>query len=49
MGSVSVQDQNNWYVQKQIRPDDDWLIKYIWGYYWGTNIMLSVGFGDISA
>lgn len=24
-------------------------MKYIWGYYWGTNIMLTVGFGDISA
>ena len=27
----------------------DWFVKYIWGYYWGTTIMLTVGFGDISA
>ena len=26
-----------------------WLTKYIWGYYWGTNIMLTVGFGDLAA
>jgi hypothetical protein len=26
-----------------------WIIKYIWGYYWGTNIMLTVGFGDLCA
>lgn len=49
MGSISVQDNENWYVQKNIKTSDDWAIKYIWGYYWGTNIMLTVGFGDISA
>ncbi len=29
--------------------DNPWTDKYIWGYYWGTTIMLTVGFGDISA
>ena len=26
-----------------------WSSKYIWGYYWAVNIMLTVGFGDLSA
>jgi hypothetical protein len=28
--------------------DAPWFQQYIWGYYWGTTIMLTVGFGDIS-
>ena len=39
---------NNWWLKLSISKAD-WFIKYIWGYYWGTNIMLTVGFGDISA
>jgi hypothetical protein len=49
MGSIQVPNQNNWYSQKNIPLDSPWHEKYIWGYYWGTNIMLTVGFGDISA
>ena len=41
-------DGNNWYHKVDIQ-NEDWRTKYIWGYYWGTNIMLTVGFGDISA
>lgn len=26
-----------------------WFEQYVWAYYWGTTIMLSVGFGDLSA
>ncbi len=26
-----------------------WFEKYAWAYYWSTNIMLTVGFGDLSA
>jgi hypothetical protein len=26
-----------------------WYEQYSWAYYWGTTIMLTVGFGDISA
>ena len=29
--------------------NSEWTVKYIWGYYWGTNIMLTVGFGDLAA
>ena len=25
-----------------------WYEKYSWAYYWGTTIMLTVGFGDIA-
>ena len=25
-----------------------WYEQYIWAYYWGSTIMLTVGFGDIS-
>lgn len=39
---------SNWLVKLGI-SNADWYIKYIWGYYWGTNIMLTVGFGDLSA
>ena len=37
-----------WYHKINIQ-NSDWIIKYIWGYYWGTNIMLTVGFGDLAA
>ena len=26
-----------------------WFEQYSWAYYWGTTIMFTVGFGDISA
>ena len=38
----------NWHTKLNI-TNSPWFTKYIWGYYWGTNIMLTVGFGDISA
>lgn len=42
-------DKNsNWYYKLDIQSAE-WYVKYIWGYYWGTNIMLTVGFGDLSA
>ncbi len=49
MGEIKVPGYDNWYVLKNIDPNSEWFIRYIWGCYWGTNIMLSVGFGDISA
>jgi hypothetical protein len=41
-------DQKCWYQLIKIQ-DSNWFIKYVWGYYWGTNIMLTVGFGDLVA
>lgn len=39
---------SSWYERVNIQ-DSSWYIKYLWGYYWGTNIMLTVGFGDLAA
>lgn len=44
----TLQEESGWYDIMQIR-DNPWIDKYVWGYYWGTTIMLTVGFGDISA
>ena len=49
MGSMQFDGAGSWYVQKNINENSDWVVKYIWGYYWGSTIMLTVGFGDISA
>lgn len=39
---------HNWLTEKGI-ANSPWYEKYVWGYYWGTTVMLTVGFGDISA
>ena len=41
-------DDNNWLVQNNLL-EAQWYEKYSWAYYWATNIMLTVGFGDINA
>lgn len=38
--------ESNWMTVKRIESES-WFVKYIWSYYWGTTIMLTVGFGDI--
>ena len=45
---VEMDHSTNWHIVKGIEGSS-WFVKYIWGYYWGTNIMLTVGFGDLSA
>ena len=45
---ATLNEETNWYDKISI-GDQIWLYKYIWGYYWGTTIMLTVGFGDVSA
>ena len=45
---VSINIDESWYSKLNIQSSE-WIVKYIWGYYWGTNIMLTVGFGDLSA
>jgi hypothetical protein len=45
---ANINPQYNWQTVKQI--DNAWWVeKYVWAYYWGANIMLTVGFGDIVA
>ncbi len=45
---ASMDPDKSWYTKINIQQEH-WFIRYVWGYYWGTNIMLTVGFGDISA
>lgn len=30
------------------RHDLDWGVAYVYGFYWSTTIMLTIGFGDIT-
>lgn len=44
----------NWIIVKLIDAnylaiDKPWLELYFWTYYWACTIMMTVGFGDISA
>ena len=45
---AGVSPQESWWTKINI-SSAPWSSKYIWGYYWGTNIMLTVGFGDLAA
>ena len=38
----------DWMTAKGI-ADSPWAIQYVWSFYWAANIMLTVGFGDLSA
>jgi hypothetical protein len=40
--------KNNW-LTKVNAIGAPWYEQYSWAYYWGTTIMLTVGFGDLSA
>lgn len=41
-------DNRNWHTARGIQ-DASWFEKYVWAYYWGTTIMLTIGFGDLVA
>jgi len=45
---AQINPQDNWYQNKGI-ADSPWFPKYVWAAYWGVNIMMTVGFGDIYA
>lgn len=36
----------NWQSSKNL-ASAPWFERYIWSYYWGTTIMLTIGFGDM--
>ena len=43
-----IDEKDNW-LKKVNALESVWYEQYSWAYYWGTTIMLTVGFGDISA
>jgi uncharacterized membrane protein YiaA len=47
MGNIS-SNHTSWLTVKGIE-NTSWFEKYVWAYYWGTTIMLTIGFGDITA
>lgn len=47
-GMAMINPEQNWWYLKNCQ-DDMWYVKYVYGVYWASNIMLTVGFGDIVA
>jgi hypothetical protein len=45
---AQINPQDNWYQNKGI-SNSPWFPQYVWAAYWAVNIMMTVGFGDISA
>lgn len=43
---ANINPTQNWMVTRQI-AQAEWYEQYIWAYYWGTTLMLTIGFGDI--
>lgn len=47
-GMSKINPDLNWIKLKGLE-NATWVERYVWGYYWGTTIMLTVGFGDLVA
>lgn len=47
-GMTYLNPDSNWLTEKQL-AGRIWYERYVWSYYWGTTIMLTVGFGDLAA
>ena len=45
---ASLSPNSSWLVKNGL-VGVPWVEKYVWSVYWATNIMLTVGFGDLSA
>lgn len=49
IGMVNEEVTPNWMsIAGLSRQDKIWTTPYIWAFYWGTTIMLTIGFGDIT-
>lgn len=48
LNSMSLLDENNW-ISSHGLTMAPWYERYVWGYYWATTTMLTVGFGDFAA
>lgn len=44
-----INETNNWMTANKDIFLAPWYEKYAWSYYWGTTMMLTVGFGDLAA
>lgn len=42
-----ISEQSWWHTHNLL--EEPWYVRYIFGYYWAINIMLTVGFGDLVA
>lgn len=38
--------EQNWMTRADIQ-NQTWIVKYVYAFYWGTTIMMTVGFGDM--
>jgi hypothetical protein len=47
IGMSTINNETNWIKSKNL-SFSPWYEKYIWSYYWGTTIMLTIGFGDLT-
>ena len=45
---ADIDSKDNWLSKKSL-TNLPWHHQYVWAYYWGTTIMLTVGFGDFAA
>lgn len=48
LAMATLSETDNWIIKINI-VHDPWHEQYAWAYYWGSTIMLTVGFGDLSA
>ena len=49
LGAMASLSPNDSWLMKNGLIGVPWVEKYVWSVYWATNIMLTVGFGDLSA
>lgn len=41
-----INTEKSWMVRLGI-DEEEWWVKYVYSFYWGTTIMMTVGFGDV--